>query len=114
MQHFDTIIIGGGHNGLVCANYLGKAGQKVLLIEASKKLGGLAATREFYPGFRASVAHAINQFPEKIVLDLNLTKFGYKQSSRSMKNIGLDLEGNQTLCKSTTTILDEKNACDWW
>jgi phytoene dehydrogenase-like protein len=94
VQHFDTIIIGGGHNGLVCANYLGKAGQKVLLIEASKKLGGLAATREFYPGFRASVAHAINQFPEKIVLDLNLTKFGYKQSSRSMKNIGLDLEGN--------------------
>ena len=48
----------------------------------------------FILAFRASVAHAINQFPEKIVLDLNLTKFGYKQSSRSMKNIGLDLDGN--------------------
>jgi phytoene dehydrogenase-like protein len=94
VQHFDTIIIGGGHNGLVCANYLGKAGQKVLLIEASEKLGGLAATREFYPGFKVSVAHAINQFPEKIISDLNLTKFGYEQNSKSMKNIGLDLDGN--------------------
>ena len=75
VQHFDTIIIGGGHNGLVCANYLGKAGQKVILLEASEKLGGLAATREFYPGFEVSVAHAINQFPEKIVSDLNLIKF---------------------------------------
>ena len=87
MQHFDTIIIGGGHNGLVCANYLGKAGQKVLLIEASKKLGGLAATREFYPGFRASVAHAINQFPEKIVLDLNLTKLATEPESKEISRL---------------------------
>ena len=97
VQHFDTIIIGGGHNGLVCANYLGKAGQKVILLEASEKLGGLAATREFYPGFEVSVAHAINQFPEKIVSDLNLIKFGYKQNSKSMKNIGLDIHGNHVV-----------------
>ena len=76
MQHFDTIIVGGGHNGLVCASYLGKAGQKVLLLEASEHLGGLASTREFFPGFKASVAHAINQFPETITSELNLTKFG--------------------------------------
>ena len=97
VQHFDTIIVGGGHNGLVCANYLGKSGQKVLLLEASEQLGGLAATREFYPGFKASVAHAINQFPEKIVSDLNLTKFGYNQSTESMKNIALNLKGDHVV-----------------
>jgi len=59
---FDTIIIGAGHNGLVCASYLAKAGQKVLVLEAAETLGGLARTREFYPGFRVSVAHSLSHF----------------------------------------------------
>ena len=50
----DTIIIGGGHNGLVCAAYLAKAGQKVTVLEAAEQLGGAANTRDFAPGFKVS------------------------------------------------------------
>ena len=49
-KQYDAIIIGGGHNGLVCAAYLGKAGRSVLVLEAAEQLGGLGATREFAPG----------------------------------------------------------------
>ena len=66
MKSYDSIIIGGGHNALVCANYLAKSGQKVLIIEALKKFGGLAVDREFFPGYRANKASALNQFSEKI------------------------------------------------
>ena len=55
----NTIIIGGGHNGLVCAAYLAKAGKKVTVLEAADQVGGAAATREFAPGYRASVAHLL-------------------------------------------------------
>ena len=78
MQDFDTIIIGGGHNGLICAAYLARSGQRVLVLEAADTLGGLAATREFHPGFKASIAHSVNQFSTKIVSDLNLEAHGFK------------------------------------
>ena len=78
MQHCDTIIIGAGHNGLVCAAYLARSGQRVLVLEAGDTLGGLAATRTFHPGFKASVAQSMCQFPNKIVRDLDLTSHGYQ------------------------------------
>ena len=93
MKHFDTIIIGGGHNGLVCANYLAKAGQAVIVLEASENFGGLASTRTFFPDFKVNIAHAINQFSGEINSDLHLSKFGYKPSSNPLSNIGLNLEG---------------------
>lgn len=93
MQAYDTIIIGGGHNGLVCAAYLARGGQKVLVLEASASPGGLAATREFYPDFRACVAHSINQFSPQIVADLGLSRFGYPGSGEPMPTIGLALDG---------------------
>ncbi|MFT4822911.1 MAG: phytoene dehydrogenase-like protein [Halioglobus sp.] len=91
---FDTIIIGGGHNGLVCSAYLARSGQKVLLLEASHKLGGLAATREFYPGFSASIAQSLNHFSPKIARELNLAEHGYAAAARALPTVGLDLEGN--------------------
>jgi phytoene dehydrogenase-like protein len=57
LDRYDSIIIGAGHNGLVCATYLAKSGQHVLVLEASTTPGGLGASREFHPGFHASVAH---------------------------------------------------------
>ena len=77
MQDYDTIVIGAGHNGLICATYLAKKGQRVLVLEASETLGGLAATREFHPGFKVSVAHTVSHFSSKIARELNLPKHGF-------------------------------------
>lgn len=75
---YDTVVIGAGHNGLVCAAYLAKAGQKVLLLEAADRVGGLAATREFHPGFRCAVAHQVSHFPASLAKELKLTSHGLK------------------------------------
>ena len=67
MSSTDTIIIGGGHNGLICATLLAKAGQKVVLVEAADTLGGLARDREFHPGFKASVAQTLYALPTSVI-----------------------------------------------
>ena len=50
----SVIVIGGGHNGLVCAAYLARAGQQVLVLEQRETLGGAAATEEIFPGFKVN------------------------------------------------------------
>ena len=54
MSDYDVIIIGAGHNGLVAANYLAKAGRKVAVLEKNSDVGGAAVSAEFAPGFKAS------------------------------------------------------------
>ncbi len=77
MMSFDVIVIGGGHNGLVCATLLAKSGRKVLLLEAASELGGAARTEEFAPGFRvSSVAHILNRLHPEVVKALELEKHG--------------------------------------
>ena len=93
MHHYDTIIIGGGHNGLVCSAYLAKKGHHVLVLEASDNLGGLAETREFYPGFKASVAHSISNFSTKVAKDLNLSAYGFTNGAAPMTTVGLNASG---------------------
>ena len=56
MPDYDIAIVGGGHNGLVCATYLARAGLRVVVLEQNSTVGGAAVTEEFYPGFRNSVA----------------------------------------------------------
>ena len=55
-DRYDVVIIGAGHNGLVCACYLAAAGLKVKVVEQRPVVGGAAVTEEFFPGFRNSVA----------------------------------------------------------
>ncbi|MCH7703195.1 MAG: NAD(P)/FAD-dependent oxidoreductase, partial [Planctomycetes bacterium] len=74
---YDAIIIGGGHNGLVCAAYLAKAGRKVLVLERRHVLGGAAVTEELYPGFHFSVcSYVVSLFRPHIIRELELAKHG--------------------------------------
>src|SRR5580658_3425177 len=75
----DVVIIGGGHNGLVTAFYLAKAGYKPLVLERGAQVGGAAITDEFHPGFRCStLAHTAGPLLPSIVRDLQLEKHGLK------------------------------------
>jgi len=75
---YDAIIVGGGHNGLVCAAYLAKAGLKPLVLERRELVGGAAVTEEVWPGYRVSTAsYVVSLFSPKIVRDLDLEKHGY-------------------------------------
>jgi phytoene dehydrogenase-like protein len=77
-SRYDAIVIGGGHNGLVCAAYLARAGRKTLVLERRPMPGGCAVTEEVWPGFRVSVAaYLVSLLKDEIVRDLELKKFGY-------------------------------------
>lgn len=89
MDRYDSIIVGAGHNGLVCAAYLARGGHKILVLEASDKAGGLAASRDFHPGYTASVAHSISHFSEQIIHDLALESHGFVSSAAQLSLIGL-------------------------
>ena len=81
---YDCILIGGGHNGLVCAAYLAKAGRKVCVLERRHVLGGCAATEELWPGYRVSTAaYVISLFQTSIIRELRLKEYGLKILPRS-------------------------------
>src|SRR5258708_9204289 len=74
---YDVIVIGGGHNGLTNAAYLGKAGKKVLVLERRHILGGAACTEEVFPGFRFSVcSYVVSLRPPQIIRDPALPRHG--------------------------------------
>jgi len=86
-QSSDALIIGGGHNGLVCAAYLAAAGLKVTVLEQRGVVGGAAVTEEFYPGFRNSVAaYTVSLLNPKVIRDLELPKFGLRIVERKLAN----------------------------
>ncbi len=81
---YDSVVIGGGHNGLVCAAYLAKAGKKVCVLERRHVLGGAAATEELWPGYKVSTAaYVISLFGPEIIRDLRLKYYGLKILPRS-------------------------------
>jgi phytoene dehydrogenase-like protein len=83
----DILIIGGGHNGLVCAAYLAKAGKKVRVLEARHIVGGAAVTEEFHPGFRNSTAsYTVSLLNPKVIRDLNLVAHGLEVRERPFSN----------------------------
>jgi len=81
---YDAIIIGGGHNGLVTAAYLARAGRRVLVLERREVLGGCAVTEELWPGFKVSTASYVNSlFRPEIIRDLDLKRHGFQMLPRS-------------------------------
>ena len=86
-RRFDAVVIGGGHNGLVCAAYLGGAGQNVCVLERRNVLGGAAVTEEFHPGFRNSTAaYTVSLLNPKIIRDLKLADHGLRIVARPIAN----------------------------
>ncbi|MFY9256544.1 MAG: NAD(P)/FAD-dependent oxidoreductase [Fuerstiella sp.] len=76
---YDCIIIGGGHNGLVCSSYLAKAGWKVLVLERRPMVGGACVTEELWPGFKVSTAaYVVSLLLPEIERDMQLQKYGYE------------------------------------
>ena len=86
-QSPDAVIIGGGHNGLVCAYYLAKKGLQVQVYEKRSVVGGAAVTEEFYPGFRNSVAsYTVSLLNPQIIQDMKLKEYGLKVVKRPISN----------------------------
>ena len=84
--HYDAIIIGAGHNGLVTACYLARAGRKVLVLERRHVVGGACVTEETFPGFKVSTAAYVNSlFRTEIVRELNLTTTASSCSSATRR-----------------------------
>lgn len=75
-QHYDAIIVGGGHNGLVAASYLARAGERVVVLEERDIVGGPAGAFEFLPGYRTSFANSPGSFERRVLTDLELDKYG--------------------------------------
>ena len=86
-RRYDALIIGGGHNGLVCAFYLASAGLKVRILERRHIVGGAAVTEEFHPGFRNSTAsYTVSLLRPKIIRDMRLHERGWRVIERTISN----------------------------
>ena len=93
-KKYDAVIIGAGHNGLVCAFYLAQAGLKVRIVERRDIVGGAAVTDEFHPGFRNSAAsYTVSLLQDKVACDMNLAEHGLKIVNRPLNNF-LPLDGD--------------------
>ncbi len=93
-SHYDVAIVGGGHNGLVCAAYLAAADLRVAVLEKHTTVGGAAVTEEFHPGFRNSMAsYTVSLLQRRIIEDLGLAAHGLKIVPRPMANFVPAREG---------------------
>src|SRR5882724_3754262 len=94
----DALIIGGGHNGLVCAAYLAAGGLKVTVLERRGVVGGAAVTEEFHPGFRNSVAaYTVSLLNPQIISDLKLSDHGLRIVERRAQNFLPSPDGSYLL-----------------
>lgn len=112
----DVLIVGGGHNGLVCAGYLAATGLKVTVLERRHVVGGAAVTEEFHPGFRNSVAaYTVSLLNPKVIRDLDLHAHGLRVVERELNNFlptedGRYLATGGTQTKAEVAKFSQKDA----
>jgi phytoene dehydrogenase-like protein len=117
----DVLIIGGGHNGLVCAWYLAKAGLKVTICERRGVVGGAAVTEEFHPGFRNSVAaYTVSLLNPRVIADMGLAGHGLRVVERPISNFlpledgrHLKLGGGEVRTQAEFAKFSTKDAAAW-
>jgi phytoene dehydrogenase-like protein len=104
MTTYDITIIGGGHNGLVAACYLAKAGLKTLVLERREIVGGAAVTEEIHPGFRCStLAHSTAPFSSQVAKDLDLARHGLEIITPAARVLALAPDGRSICIYNDTT-----------
>jgi phytoene dehydrogenase-like protein len=108
-----TVVIGAGHNGLVAAAYLARAGRKVVVVEAAAHVGGAAVTREFAPRFRVSaVAHLTHLLDPAIVRELDLQRHGLAFARDSLMTVALDADGEALVLDAERIVAGPASASD--
>jgi phytoene dehydrogenase-like protein len=103
-EEYDVVIVGAGHNGLVCSAYLAMAGLRVKVLERRRVVGGAAVTEEFHPGFRNSVAaYAVSLLNPKIIGDLRLQAHGLTIVARRVQNFLPAADGSYLVAREGET-----------
>jgi len=90
---YDAVVIGAGHNGLVAATMLARGGKSVLLLESAERIGGMAGTREFHPGFRAALPHLLYQLHPAVSRALALDRHGFRLAADDLQTVALGPDG---------------------
>src|SRR3954452_4670751 len=117
LNSYDAIVVGGGHNGLVTAAYLGKAGLRTVVLERRNSLGGGATTSELAPGVRVpTLAHTVGRLRPSVVRELDLRRHGLSLVGPDVRAFAPGLDGDAIVLWSdaarTAQALRSRSAAD--